>query len=106
MILAPSYKEVVPPEDDIYWDEIRRTAAHIGADGCTLVSDIYLDSCLEHDIHYRWHTWIDGSPITKEEADRRFRAVIQSRSPLGRWSPVSWVRWAGVALFGQRSWDH
>ena len=60
----------------------------------------------EHDIHYRTHAWLDGAPIFKSEADARFRQVIQARSFLGRVSPMAWWRWAGVALFGGKAWDH
>ena len=60
----------------------------------------------EHDIHYRTHCWLDQEPIFKSEADVRFRQVIQARSMFGSASPMSWWRWAGVALFGRKAWGH
>ena len=74
-----NFKEVPPPRGNPYWLEVREIAASIDADGCSWVLDFYVESCLEHDIHYRTHHWIDGTPITKEEADLRFRDVIRQR---------------------------
>lgn len=83
-----------------YWKRVRERAADLGSDGCTGVSELYRDCCFEHDIAYRTGHTVLGRATTREEADRRFRQCIQSRSALGRFSPVSWVRWAGVRLFG------
>ena len=99
------FKEVVPPRGDPYWKEVRRVAALHKADGCSWVLDFFKESCLEHDIHYRMHAWLDGTPITKEASDLRFRDVIRSRSWFGSWSPMAWGRWKGVDLFGHSSWD-
>ncbi|HYE89541.1 MAG TPA: hypothetical protein VEA38_00920 [Terriglobales bacterium] len=87
-----------------YWARVRQRAAELGSDGCSVVADFYLDACLEHDIHYRTHRRLDGTPITKAEADALFRQRIQERSCLGRFSPMSWWRWAAVALFGGSAW--
>ncbi len=88
----------VPPPDSFYWVQVRMVAATLKSDGCTVVKDIYLDSCLEHDCHWRLGTTIFGAPITRAQANTRFRKVIQSRSKLGRFSPISWVRYAGVSI--------
>ena len=104
--LTTDFKEVVPPRGDPYWAEVRYYAKLLKADGCSWVIDFFIESCLEHDIHYRTHRWMDGSPITKEEADLRFRDVIRSRSYLGWLSPMAWIRWKGVDLFGGRAWAH
>lgn len=96
---------MIPPKDDVYWDRVRARARELGSDGCTAVPDFYLDSCLEHDIHYRTHAWLDGSPITRSQADQRFREVIQSRSWFGVASPMSWWRWAGLRLGGDAAWE-
>jgi hypothetical protein len=90
---------------DDYWETVRRTATTLNSDGCTGVPDLYLDCCYQHDIHYRTHRTLDGQPITKREADRLFRECMQSHSRLGWWAPLSWVRWAAVALLGKCSWD-
>lgn len=36
----------VPPKDSFYWVQIRDKATALGSDGCTFVSDIFLDACL------------------------------------------------------------
>jgi hypothetical protein len=100
------FTKKVPPKGSSYWQEVRTRAAELKADGCSGVPDFYLEACLEHDIHYRTHAWLDGSPVFKSEADARFRAVIQSRSWFGILSPMSWWRWAGVYLLGRKAWNH
>lgn len=101
--MATDYE--IPPADDPYWWCVREYASWINSDGCTGVADFYLDACLEHDYHYRTHRWLDGRPIFRSEADERFRRVIQSRSPFGRISPLSWWRWAGVRILGRHAWN-
>lgn len=89
-----------------YWDDVRVRAAELGSDGCSGVPDWHLDACLEHDIHYRTHRTLAGDSITKAQADTLFRQRIQADSRLGVFSPMSWWRWAAVAWFGQKAWDH
>lgn len=86
------------PESHEYWDRVRLKAKRLGSDGCSFVKDWYLDACLEHDIHWRTGMTLDGKLITTAQANERFRRVIQSRSKLGRLSPLSWWRWAGVSI--------
>ena len=84
------------------WDRIRQLAAALKSDGCTVVTEAFLDCCLLHDILYK--TGIDpdtGQPVSRAEADRTFRDCMQSRSRLGRFSPMSWWRYLGVRLFGR-----
>jgi hypothetical protein len=90
----------VPPEDDPYWERVRFVAEQIGSDGCSFVKDWFLDSCREHDIHWRTGATLDGAAITTRQSNTRFRLVIQSRSKFGVFSPLSWWRWAGVSLGG------
>lgn len=87
-----------------YWQRVRDRAAELHADGCTGVPDFYLDACLEHDVHYRTGRRLDGTPITRAGADAQFRWAIQSRSPFGFLSPMSWWRWLGVRIAGASSW--
>lgn len=84
-----------------YWADVRQKAADLKSDGCSFVADIYVDCCYEHDCAYRTGTRMDGTPITRREADARFRQCIQKHSVFGRFSPLSWWRWAGVRLFGR-----
>lgn len=88
----------VPPATSPYWVIVRKAAAALKSDGCTGVKDFYKDSCLEHDIHWRTGRTVFGVPITTAQANTRFRKVIQSRSRAGRFSPLSWIRWAGVSV--------
>ena len=89
-----------------YWQRVRERAAELGSDGCSGVPDFYLDCCLEHDIHYRTGYRLDGTRLTREDADTQLRQCIQARSTFGRLSPMAWWRWAGVRLFGQRAWPN
>lgn len=84
-----------------YWQQVENTAKNLGSDGCSFVTEAYHKCCLEHDIAYRTGCRIDGSTISRREADRRFRQCMQMRSRFGKFSPMSWWRWAGVRLFGR-----
>lgn len=88
----------------MYWERVRFVAKNLNSDGCSWVSELFHDCCLEHDIHYRLGSDIYGKPITRAEADRRFRHCMQRHSKLGRFSPISWIRWAGVRLFGSNAY--
>jgi hypothetical protein len=107
-----------------YWDWIRSEAAANGTDGCTGVTAISIDCCYEHDLAYQFakdprdayrhsydpdvapgEQWIEAKPITREEADARFRQCLSNRSAWGNWSFVALYRWAAVRWQGQRSWD-
>lgn len=90
----------IPPHYDPYWTKVRLRAKELKSDGCTVVSDFYLDSCLEHDIHWRTGKTLSGYALTERQANMRFRWVIQNRSIFGVWSPMSWGRWVGVSVAG------
>jgi len=90
----------IPPRDNLYWVQVRHRAHRLGTDGCTGVPDFYLDACYEHDIHWRQGFTLDGQRISTRQANLRFRLVIQDRSPLGLFSPMSWWRWAAVSIAG------
>lgn len=90
----------VPLESAPYWGRVRHVARQLGSDGCTGVKDWYLDSCFEHDIHWRLGQTIDGYLISIAEANTRLRLVIQSRSRFGVLSPLSWGRYVGTSIFG------
>lgn len=90
----------MPTENLDYWQRVRARAHALGSDGCTKVPDFYVDCCYEHDVHVRTGLTLQGQALTKADADARFRQCIQQHSPLGRLSPLSWWRWAGVRLYG------
>lgn len=98
--VSEDWLEDIPPASYPYWDRVRHAARLLKSDGCTGVMDWYLDACLEHDIHWRTGLTLYGQLITTEQANRRFRLVIQNRSGFGVLSPVSWIRWAGVTVWG------
>ena len=96
-----------------YWAWLSAQAHAAHSDGCTLVSEMFHECCEEHDLAYRygkdpWSAyifgWEDAESITRAEADARFRQCIQERSHLGKASPISWIRWAGVRLGGWKAW--
>lgn len=86
-----------------YWQDVRTAAKNLRSDGCSWVADIHVDCCYEHDIHYRTGHRLDGTPITRREADARFRQCNMKHSQFGHLSPLAWWRWAGVRMFGRRA---
>lgn len=97
--------------EEAYYQWVRVEAAKLRADGCTGVPEFHRDCCLEHDIAYRTGfdpraafksgEWL--APITRAEADARFRKCNQERSLMGRFSPMSWWRWAAVRLMARKA---
>lgn len=92
-------RNLLPTSPD-EWDQVRELARVEKSDGCTGVADFYVDCCYLHDHFYRVgeHWKVGGGPVTRAEADKALRQCIQSRSKFGRFSPMSWIRWAGVRL--------
>lgn len=88
-----------------FWAVVQDRAAELESDGCTGVSDIFGECCLLHDIYYRTHMDIEGNPISRKQADYEFRQCIQERSRVGILSPVAWIRWMAVRLFGHFAWQ-
>lgn len=84
-----------------YWEGVRARANELESDGCSVVTEAFQQCCFEHDIAYRTGARLDGTPITRREADARFRQCMQLRSRFGKVSPMAWWRWAGVRLFGR-----
>lgn len=88
-----------------YWRDVRARAAALGSDGCTAATERFHDCCLRHDIEYRTGRIALGMRrLTRAEADRRFLRCMQARSPLGRWTPLGWLRYAAVRVFGGHAW--
>lgn len=96
-----------------YCDFVREEAKKIGTDGCSGVIDLWIRCCWEHDLSY-WHGrdprdaylrylqwddnfWEVAAPITRAEADKRFRQCIP-------FTVAAWVRWAGVRVGGWKAW--
>lgn len=90
--------------DTAYWDLVRRWAHVNGSDGCTHALEFYVLACFEHDVHCRLRRTLLGDPISSRQAALRFRQVLQWESPLGKYSPASYWRWAAVRWLGPQ-WD-
>lgn len=91
-------------DSPLYGVLVEALAKKYNSNGCTGVPDFYLIGCWEHDIAYRTQTDPYGEPITRREADKRFRWYIQLRSPFGIFSLMSWWRWVGVRILGSLWW--
>jgi len=95
--------------DESYWSRMDKRALELKSDGCTGVPDTFLYSCKEHDIHTRTHCTVYGEQITFDQAAYCIRRRVQQGSSLGLLSPISWLRWFGVAaLFrwkAQEAWE-
>lgn len=94
--------ETLREKAKLIWKSIR-------GDGCSSVPDFnsrYRGCCNRHDRDYRTHVDSEGWPLTKAQADARFRHCLQRRGKtfFGR-NVLSWIYWAGVALAGQKHWD-
>jgi hypothetical protein len=86
-----------------YHDWVIDKAAEIGSDGCTGVTNAYRWCCLEHDVLFRTGESRDGAPVTRLEANLRFRSCLRRSSPFGWWSPLAWWRWVAVQWYVRRS---
>lgn len=80
----------------------KHLAPAIKSDGCTLVSELYHECCVVHDLGYEFDIDPWGRPSSKTQTDTTYRRCMQARSRLGRFQPISWVRYIGVSLFGGR----
>jgi hypothetical protein len=92
-------------EDKEYWGRIKQWAKDHKSDGCTGVKDFYVESCHEHDYHYRYGVTLYGDPISFCQANARLRQVIQMKSKLRWFSPVSWGRYLGTTVLGITIWN-
>lgn len=96
-------KKVVPRDviihgSDEYWEAVRRRAEKLGSDGCTFATELYHDCCLEHDCMCRDGVDLYGDPVSRWQAAWRFMRCCQSKSPLGKYSPVSYWRYVAVMV--------
>lgn len=85
----------------LYWIVLKRA---IKSDGCSDVPDIYGHCCVGHDLCYRFGIDIYGNKVKKTDADAFLRRCMQRSSRFGRFSPVSWLYWAGVRWFGWKAY--
>lgn len=92
---------ILQPEQQITSDYIKALDKAINSDGCTGVKDYFRDCCVVHDLGYRYRIDPWGRFIERSQVDAGLRTCIQSKSKFGRFSPISWIRWAGVRIFGR-----
>lgn len=88
-----------------YYDQLKVLAKSIGSDGCTGVSDIYIECCWEHDYTYVTGMTPQGRVVDKKYADLRFKNCYQIRMALRWFSPISWIRYLGVVKLGRGIWN-
>ena len=92
--------------DRAYWDLIAQWARDYRSDGCTMSPDWWLETCQEHDYHWRYGQTLFGDPISFQASNLRFRRAIQERSKLRWFNPISWERYYAVSSpIGRRIWD-
>lgn len=88
-----------------YAEEVKALAESLGSDGCSAPAlQVYVTCCHVHDIGYALGVSPRGVPITKAQADQRFRDCLQAHSSLRWLSPLSWWRWVAVRQFGHGIW--
>jgi hypothetical protein len=86
-------------------EDFKKICEFVSCDGCTGVPDWYKTACSAHDFRYATRRDFNGEPITRAETDALFRKHIQSKSPFGRLSLMSYWRWFGVRLLGGKFWQ-
>jgi hypothetical protein len=106
----------------LFWDFIRNEAAIINADGCTGVSNIYGECCLQHDLEYFWGVsatsayrhyredgldyWRTADPVTFDQANENFKRCHFRQSKAGYLNVFAWWRYAVVRTKkGRSAWD-
>ncbi len=87
-----------------YYERLREIADEEGFDGCSMATGMRRECCAEHDFHYRHHRRLNGTPISRVEADECFLRCMQRRGWFGWWSPLAWVRYVAVRIGGRNAW--
>ena len=88
-----------------YREELEAWGKTVGSDGCSSPAlQLFYLCCLEHDFAYVHATTFRGVPVTKAQADQRFRDCIQRHSTFRWLSPMSWWRYWAVRKFGRGVW--
>jgi hypothetical protein len=97
---------VDPHASEEYWNWLAAWSFK-HSDGCTGVPDTYAFCCWAHDFGYQtgqdpYQYW-KGLQVPQDEScsNTKLRWCMQAESKLGRWNPLSWIRYAGVAVFGR-----
>ena len=91
-----------------YWDRVKAHAHALKGDGCTSSPDLtYRLCCDEHDIHYRTGKTIDGTPITRAEADKKLFDCMreQGRTPVVGKFLIPAFYYLGVRLLARKAWQ-
>jgi hypothetical protein len=92
-------------KNEEYWNKVEVKANELESDGCSVVLDINVECCNEHDIAYRTGKDVEGNPKSRTQADEDFKECNQKRSYFRKLSPFSWWTWIGVRLFGGKSYQ-
>ncbi len=78
--------------------DVARAIWDLSSDGCSMAPDLDIGACCRrHDFHYR------NGTVSRHEADALLRECITAHG----YRLLPWLYWAGVRLFGRRSyrWD-
>lgn len=106
----------------LFWDWIRQEADLINADGCTGVTNMYGECCLQHDLEFRYgkqatsayryyvngalKPWELAASLTFEQANENFKRCHFRRSKAGYLNLFAWWRYAVVRRQkGRAAWD-
>lgn len=92
-----------------YWTKVKALAWALKGDGCSGVPDLFYRPCCDlHDIFYRTGADVDGTRVTRREADRRFRECLQKqgKTPILGTHILPFFYWLGVRWFGETAWDN
>lgn len=87
----------------------------VSSDGCTSLTQLYKDCCLEHDLAYRRgadprdayllaitgteNYWAEAKPISRRAADLLLSQCMQQHSPFSLLDPLSYLRFVGVRFY-------
>jgi hypothetical protein len=97
-----SYRIPILEEHESLTDEhVKLIEEAIQSDGCTIVSELYHECCVVHDLGYQFAIDPWGRQVTKGQIDTAYRQCMEQRSKLGRYNPISWMRYLGVRAFGR-----
>ena len=92
-----------------YWDRVKALAWALKGDGCSGgAPDLnYRPCCDRHDIHYKTGFDLDGTRITRKQADGMFFDCMKEHGkvPILGTLILPFLYWGAVRLFGETAWD-
>lgn len=92
------------PLRQVLSEQYKTAISLVKADGCSSAPDLWWhECCCIHDVHYRTGKDYEGKPISRSEADKKFRQCLKSDSKtfIGKHILCN-VYWLAVRIFGKR----